>query len=203
MKYTFSNREKVLVAVLGVILVAALWYRFVFVSVNDRLTEIQSQEATAADTITMDTARLQRRQQMLDAIAEFKAQGIEKRTVPAYNNLENVMDQLHAALAAAASYDIAFDDLVWTSDGLIARGVSLTYAAGDYNVAKSILVSLYGGAFPCQVDSLALTDSSGSAISSPERAQSAVSVTAHLTYFEEVTPDSPTKGLPEKPSNEK
>ena len=201
-KYTFSNREKIMLAVLLVIAVGLLWYRFVFVSVNDQVAQIQSEQQTAEDTITIDQTRLKRKDQIEATLAAYKAQGIEPLKLPEYDNLKNVMAELRTVLGAASSYTLSFDDLYWTDQGLIARGASLSFECASYDEAKALLQNIYSGSYPSMIDSLQLTDDTAKQQSNTSGA-GAVKVNAHFVYFETVGENSPTKGLPPKPEEEK
>ena len=121
-KYTFSNREKVMLALLIIIAGGLLWYRFVFLSVSDQITQIQGEQQTAEESIVIAQSRLQRKAQIEAALAAYKAQGIEPLALPEYDNLKNDMSELRNILASARSYTLTFDDLYWTEQGLIARG---------------------------------------------------------------------------------
>lgn len=202
-KYTFSNREKVMLALLIIIAGGLLWYRFVFLSVSDQITQIQGEQQTAEESIVIAQSRLQRKAQIEAALAAYKAQGIEPLALPEYDNLKNDMSELRNILASARSYTLTFDDLYWTEQGLIARGASVSYECGSYEEAKAILVSIYSGSYPCMIDSLQLTDDSSKQSSSSGSDSSPVKVNAHFVYFETVTENSPTKGLPPKPEEEK
>ena len=158
LKYSFSNREKVMLALLAFILLGLLWYKVIFSGVQEQLDSIASQQATAEDAITLDIARIQRQQQMQNRIDSYKAQGVEPRELPAYDNLSSVMAELNGILSQASTYSLSFDQLAWTDDGLVSRGASLTFSCGSYAQAKSILVALYSGTYPCQIDSLSLSD---------------------------------------------
>jgi Tfp pilus assembly protein PilO len=153
-KYTFSNREKIMLIFLLVIGAGLLWYRFVFVSVNDQVTQLQSEQQTAEDTIKIDQTRLQRKGQIEAALASYKERGIEPLKLPEYDNLKNVMAELRTVLSAASSYTLTFDDLYWTEQGLIARGASLSFQCGSYDEAKAILRNIYSGTYPSMIDSL-------------------------------------------------
>ena len=196
LKYTFSNREKFMLAALAFVLLGLLWYRLVFSGVQDRLSAIASEQATAEDTITLDMSRLQRQQQMQTRIEQYKAQGVQPKELPAYDNLALVMAELNSVLGRASTYSLNFDQLSWTDDGYVSRGASLTFTCNSYNEAKEILTALYSGSFPCQIDSLALSDAT---MTNTGTSSAPVQASAHFSYYEQVTDTSPTNGLPAKP----
>ena len=203
LKYTFSNREKALIAILAFVLLGVFWYQFVFRGVQDQVASIESQIAAAQDQIPVDQALIQRKSQMEASVAQFKAQGFQPQVIPAYDNASAVMDQLYGVLNTSNAYNLNFDELAWTDEGQIARGVTLSFGANSYAEAKNVLMQLYQGDYPCQIDSLAIVDNSWrqEAATGTSTSSSPVAVTAHFVYLEEVTDNSPTKGLPARPAS--
>lgn len=198
--YTFSKREKVLLVVLAVMLIAVVWYELVFQGVQQQLDDLDGQIAAAQDEMVVDTTKAQRTKQMQEAIAAYQAQGVTPTSVPAYDNVQPLMAALNATLSASTRYTLTFDD-VDTSDGSLAkRGADLTFGATSYTSARSILNALMEGPYPCSVDELVVTDNAAAqgtgGAASGASGGDAFSVRAHLTFYERIEggSSSPSEG---------
>ena len=89
--YTFSKREKVLLVILAVILLAVVYYRFIFVAVNDQVDSLESQIAATEDQITVDTAKSLELKSMQAAIEDYQAAGRSQIVMPAYEDRKSVV----------------------------------------------------------------------------------------------------------------
>jgi hypothetical protein len=195
--YTFSKREKALIVVFAVFLLVLAWYQFVFVNVQDQVSALNADIATAQDTVTTDTAKVSELKTMRAAIEQYKAEGLSPRTMPSYDNTQNLMNLLNAQLSGTTEYSIKFGDLDTTSEsGVVLRGADLSFGCNSYADAKTVLASLAQGAYPCSIDSLAITDntasksSSGTSVVGSGTSSSTTpsfSVTAHLTFYEKAS----------------
>ena len=185
-KYTFSTREKVLIVVLAVIVLALLWYVFIFQGINNQIKAVEADISTAENTVTVDTGKLAQQKNMQSAIERYKAAGARSVEVPTYDNIQNVMTQLNGVLSSTASYSMVFDDIETASDGNYERGVTLTFSCASYADAVNVITNLAHGSYPCRVDECSITDSTRSSRTASSNANSSagVSVSAHLTYTE-------------------
>ena len=145
--YTFARREKLLLVLLGILLVAVVWYQLVFVGVQDQLTQIDSQIDDAESTLVIDTAKHDQMTRMQQAIDGYKAKGATTSVVPAYDNVQNVMAQLNVTLALTNSYSLSFDDLDTSQAGLVKRGVTLSFGSNSYDDAQTVIKALADGPY--------------------------------------------------------
>ena len=186
LKYTFSTREKVLIGIFAVIVLALLWYVFVFQNVQDQVRKIDAEIATAQDTLTIDTAKVAQKKKMEDAIARYVASGARITEVPKYDNIQNVMEQLNAVLAGTTNYSMNFDQVTPSENNSIERGITLTFGCGSYTDAVNILTSLARGQYPCRVTNCSISNNATNTSRTGNIGAGAAnySVTAHLIYIE-------------------
>ena len=185
LKYSFSTREKTLIAIFAVIILALLWYVLIFQGVNEQAQKLDSEIATAKETITIDTAKLTQQKNMQDAIDRYVASGAKVVETPKYDNIQNVMDQLNSILASTTSYTISFDDIESKDGDTVARGVSLTFGCGSYEEAVGILTSFARGDYPCRINECSISSSGNIPTPGATGAnKAAYAVTAHLIYIE-------------------
>ncbi len=184
LKYSFSKREKTLLAVFAVIILALLWYVFVFQNIDNQVKEVDAKIATTQDKVSIDSAKLAQQSSMQDAIERYQAAGANPVSVPKYDNIQNVMDQLNSVLAGTSNYSMTFEDIVKGDSGKIERGVALTFGCSSYDQAVSVLTSLARGPYPCRIDDFTITGGATSSSAGFSDAGAAYTVTAHLIYIE-------------------
>ena len=152
MSRDFTTREKIMLLVLTLILLAAGYYLVVGQPIRTAINEAKSQqEELSTEMMLLQTkaASLSRMQSELDSIE----QGTDLGKMGSYNNSKAELDELNQLLQDANTYDISFSDV--TRDGdLIRRSFSLTFSASDYNKAADLVNSLCTGEWRCIVSDL-------------------------------------------------
>lgn len=188
--YTFSTREKVLLAVLAVVALVVIWYKFVFMNIQDQTREVESQIAAVQDEMILyqtETAGLSNMKAQIEAL---EAQGYKANELPQYDNTQPLMAFLNSTLAGSRGFTVSFDDPTLGDDGLVHRTGTITYGCGSYDEARNIASNIAHGPYPCKVDSFAIADTSkknggGAPVSSS--IQGAFQNTMVLTFFEKPT----------------
>lgn len=196
--YTFSKREKAMLVVLAVMLLAIVYYRFFFVSVNEQVDSLQGQIASTEDQITIDTAKALELSTMKKSIQEYQAAGRRETSMPDYDNITPLMATLNGTLSVTNNFSLSFDDLDGSEAGMVKRGVTLSFTCENYTQARGVIDALAQGEYPCSIESVSITDNSATASSSSYGIASAgtsdgttradnYEVTAHLTFYERGT----------------
>lgn len=152
MSRDFTVREKIMLLVLTLILLAVGYYLVVDQPIRTAINEAKSQqEELSTEMMLLQTkaASLSRMQSELDSIEQGGSLG----KMESYNNSKAELDELNQLLQDANTYDISFSDV--TRDGdLIRRSFSLTFSASDYNKAADLVNSLCTGEWRCIVSDL-------------------------------------------------
>lgn len=197
LKYTFSAREKVLLVILGLVLVLVVWYMMIFTPSSAAVAEAQAAEADVQmeiDTTQLKLSKMTSMQAEIDRV--FAEADGDPIPMSSYDNIRNVVNELDVILAAANAYKLDFAEIRISEDGIVRRGVNLTFGCADYQTAKDIVVALEKSNYRCEIDSLTISQSNvdrGTAtndiiLNKSDRGEgassSSVSVSAHLTYFE-------------------
>jgi hypothetical protein len=182
--YKMSRREKALVLVFAIILVAVAWFVFVYQNTTDQITKIEGELSTVQSQTQLMEARASQIDQMKAEIEQRKAEGAKPVEVPEYDNIQPLMAQLNRIMSAAASYSLSFDDLDTSNAGYVARGVRIDYESSSYEAAESIVDALAAGKYPCRVDTISINDKSTKASSSKD---APVSASVHVTFFEKTS----------------
>lgn len=168
-----SKREMGLVGILAV-LVVILIYNYAFLTPTKSKIAAYEQEILAIDDqIIVAEAKVLKMGKMEDELAKIKSGEVKAlKELPAYDNSRNVMNSLSTILDNASQYNVSFAG-VSEADGIVRREISLNYACGSYDAAKSILTQIYEGPYRCLLKDVHISQSSG-----------VWSVVAQITYFE-------------------
>ena len=105
----------------------------------------------------------------------------------AASQFAHTMIQLDAILSAATDYQMTFSDVQF-GDELVSRPIQMTFSAGSYSAAKTILSDLYNCRYCCSLSDITVT-SKGAGADSSAAAQGdvtaqSVSVKLTATFFE-------------------
>ena len=149
MSRDFTTREKIMLLVLTLILLAAGYYAVIDQPIRTAINEAKSQQDelnTELMLLQTKAASLSRMQSELDSIEQSGSLG----KMGSYNNSKAELDELNQLLQDAKTY---FSDV--TRDGdLIRRSFSLTFSAADYDKAADLVNRLCTGEWRCIVSDL-------------------------------------------------
>ena len=142
----FSTREKIFLAILFVIIIVAAYYLFVYRTVDDQITALQTQSQALESQLAISTAQVER----LQAMSEQMGNDTLRSYMPSYNSSKKELDFLNATLAGTDDYLINFTYL--TRDGdQINRGFGLQFNAKNYAQAESIIKALEESEIRCLI----------------------------------------------------
>lgn len=146
----FSTKEKLLIAVLGIVLVGMIYYKFVYVRLNTALAETRAEAQTLQTDLDAANTRVAELQKMDEQLSGVGSTGLLSR-MGSYNNSKLETAFLHTVLADVTNYNISFDEV--TRDGnQIRRGFSLSYTTPSYAEAEAIMKELESGEFRCLIN---------------------------------------------------
>lgn len=181
----FTIREKILIAVLSVILIGLLYIKFIHFPVEEALVNAASEKAalqTELDAVNAQVMSLKRKQDELNGIAEAE----DNTYMPSYNNERNVAKLLNDVLGDYG-YSINFANV--TRDGnQIRRNISLQFTAPDYESVEKVLSEFANSEYRCLIG-----DINGSAA---RGSSGGYSINTMLTFYETMVGGTPDAGLP-------
>ncbi len=140
MKRAFTTREKVLLLVLVVMILALGYFKLILEPVNDQIDEYNALQLQEQIMIDQQSVRLMKMRQMEKLLEEMKQTG-NYEAIPAYDNKNAVIVELHTVLAAADTYSLDFEDTS-TADYILARPVTMRFSAATYADARRIIDQL-------------------------------------------------------------
>lgn len=175
MKRRLTVRECVLLALLGVILAVCGYVTLFYLpqtAERDRcLTEA---EAVREQTETA-RVRLEEKRRMERELEEWLSAETPPLAAADYDNLKAVMTELDSILALTKEYKLSFS----TSDGsrsIIRRSISMTFTAGSYQDAKTVLQRVHDSGFRCMLENVNLSLAEGT--------EGPVTVSGTIVFFE-------------------
>lgn len=160
LSYTFSKREKVLLLVLALILIGLVWYMLVWQGTTNEKMRIDAEIAEAEAQTLVANNKVAKLATMQDAIAAQKKAGAKPASLPEYDNTTALMAELNKILGSTKDYRLAFDDLDFSSEGVVARGVTITFGCDSIEAGRAVMTQLESGPFACTIDSATISSTS-------------------------------------------
>ena len=197
LQYEFSKREKALIVVFVVILLALLWYRLIYVGTADQIGSLESQIEAVQTETEVSLTRAEQLNNMRATIEQQKAAGVQKAELPQYDNTTQLMQRLNDVLKDTANYTVSFDD-VQNNQSIVIRGATINFGCKSMKKARSVIADLEQKTFACTANSVTMSiNSSGSAGTQTAGASSGsgssgsqasdearVSVSLHANFYE-------------------
>ncbi len=175
MKRQFSLRERILMIVLAVLLIACVYYILVEKPVQDTMLSASQRQGEAESQLTIASAQLKKMHQMQSALDQLEQSA--QADVPDYDNARNVVELLNRAMANTHEYNLNFSSV--TTDGAIAmRTIQMDFKCGGYADAKTVLQTLLDSDYRCRITSMSVTCGSG------DITKQEVTVKASVTFYE-------------------
>ena len=197
--YTFSTREKVLLALLAFAAVVIAWYQLVFVNLQNQMNEADSRIASVQDEMLTYQTQAASLSTMTAAVEEYQSAGLTPVIMPNYDNTQALMAFLNSVLAGKPGLTLSFEEPKVSDDGTVHRAGTINYDTGSYEEAREVVVNIAHGPYPCRIESLSIGDKSKGK-SSSSSSGGAFSNAIQVTFFEKPTGDigSKDKGSSEK-----
>ena len=180
----FTRTEKILIAILALILLALVYYQFVDKTVRDTITYANIEARSLETQIEAAQAKAVRLASLQRSMDELREKG-ELSWMPSYNASKPEVAFLNDVLKDTLSYSVEFASVTRSGDQ-IRRSFKLRYATGGYRAAREIIEALRSGEnrcivgdITCKISTLGLT-----------------SVDASATFYETMVEGTPDAGLP-------
>lgn len=157
LSYTFSKREKVLLLILALILLGLLWFMLVWQGTANEKMRIDAEIAETEAQTLVATNKVAKLATMQEAIDAQKKAGAKPASLPEYDNTTALMAQLNTILATTKDYKLSFDDLDFSSEGVVARGVTITFGCESIEAGRAVMTQLESGPFACTIDSASIS----------------------------------------------
>lgn len=191
----FTQKEKTMLALLGVLLVVLLYFYLVDQPVRNNLalaeSEMQSLQIEL-DAVNSKLESLETMKAELDALSESP----EVSVMESYNNRKAEIQFINELMKRAQEYSVVFDDVTRNGDQ-IRRPVTMTFVAEDYQTAVDMIKQLEACKYRCQIGNVTCSSSD----SDGDLEQGTVSVSLTATFFETMVGGVEDIGLPQDKSS--
>ena len=179
----FSTKEKILIAVLGVMLLGLVYYKFVYSTISNALTNTKAEAQSLQSELDVAKVRAAKIKKMENEMSGFKTTGaVSKMGSYNYSKPETIF--LNSVLSNASDYSISFDEV--TRDGdQIRRNFSLQYKTSSYAAAEEIMKALTNGEYRCLISDVSCSVDNG-----------ITSVSLVGTFYETMVGGTPDSALP-------
>ena len=173
MKHVFTNREKILLVILAVLLIAVGYWKLILTPINDDIADLQSKTASEQDAMIQSAAQLSQLNRMKSELETVLADP-DAKPLPDYDNSERLLVALNTILSGT-DYTLNFANPtpLETGSAILARPISLTFEVSTYSAARAVLDALHDSQYVNLISDLNM-DLKGST----------VRTTLSLTYFE-------------------
>lgn len=173
MKHVFTNREKILLVILAVLLIAVGYWKLILTPINDSIDALRQQTASEQDALIQDSARAARLTQM-KAELETLLSDPNAKPLPDFDNSEKLLVELNTILSGT-DYTLNFANPtpLETGSAILTRPISLTFEVSTYSAARAVLDALHDSQYVNLISDLNMNLKG-----------STVRTTLSLTYFE-------------------
>jgi len=180
MTKSFNAREKTLLVVLAVLLLAALYYFAVFQPTQNTISAAQLELDELETLLIEEEADAAQLQKMQEALLEISGTPVAETITPSYDNFQNLLAQLNSALSGANDYKLNFQDPEITG-GIAKRSLQLVFYASDYAAARRILNELYSSPYRCDITAVTVSPAESGVA---DMQSVPVSATVSIVYYE-------------------
>ena len=187
---SFTLKEKILLLLLSLILVALAYYQFVDQPVRSALAQAQAEADSLSMELTAVTAKLTTMRNMRAELDDVTAGG-KASEMGSYNNSKAEIAMLNDVLSEALQYSITFSN-VTRSEDQIRRNFSLQLTASSYESMEHIINSINESHYRCLIGDLQCR-----AFRDKYVLDGNLSVNATATFYETMVGGTPDAGLPE------
>lgn len=137
-----STRERVLLLLLAVIAIVSGYIMLFYLPTTQRIESLNAQITQSQELVAQLDAKLASQQQMENKLEQLSAQDAQVPYMPAYDNIQAVMTELHAILAGCQEYSLSFQS-EQGEDHVFYRRVSIPFICSSYEQAQEILQKLH------------------------------------------------------------
>ena len=183
----FTRREKSLLVILSVILMALLYFLVVDRPVRTAIASANAEAEALRTELAAVQGKALRLEKLKKELGEVKEHG-ELSRMESYNNSSAEISFLYDILAETQQYNIEFSDITRNGDQ-IRRNFSLKFRTRDYDAMRSVINRLCASEYRCLVDEIRCQRTINDR-------ESYVTANVTATFYETMVGGKPDAGLP-------
>lgn len=161
MDRAFTTREKILMLVLAVVLLACTYYLLVFAPSQSAIESSKTQVSQLESELMIDQTMAQQVNVMRDELDEKHAAGTRAKKTLDFDGSPAIMKELNRILAGTKTYALSFADPESSEDDTTVRqSANVTFTAASYSAAKSVVEQLVDSKYTSLVTDFSITAAS-------------------------------------------
>lgn len=168
-----SIREKVLLGILLILVLISGYVMFVYMPVQETTQRLEQDIASGEELLLAYETKVSEKTRMEQELKELFATNPNPVSLPAYNNVQNIMVELNRILEQTSDYSVQFTSEN-TEDTIVRRNVTVQYRCGSYELAKQTLTQLHDSQYRCMLDDVTIS----------EQENGQTGVVANIVFFE-------------------
>ena len=183
-----TKREKILLALLIVVIIGVSWYKFIYEPTTNKIDKLNRDRETEMSDLTALQPKIRQKKDMQAAVEKIKAQG-DAEKIPVYDNSKELMVALNRVMSTAKSYSVDFGDA--SRDGYIfLHKLKLNFVTDGYRQARNLIQRLTTETFVNQISDISVSDNTKSLTIVNAQGESIVrpynetNVSLTITFFE-------------------
>lgn len=180
MNRELTKREKVLLLVLIVLVVALGYFKLILEPINDQVTSYRSAMEVEQSALDIDLIRAAQMDKMQQTVEELKASGT-LHSIPRYDNSGSLMIELHKIMEKTLDYSLDCSQGTAQESYIMLRPIVMTYRTATYAQARQIIDEL------CESENISQISNVDIRVRSGGTGGSSVTTTLVITYFEIVS----------------
>ncbi|MBQ9460172.1 MAG: hypothetical protein IJU66_09605 [Oscillospiraceae bacterium] len=187
LRRSLSIAERVLLAILGLLVIGVAYYYLVYLAVAEDMAAARARKEDLGVqllTVQSHATQLRKMKKELDALDDNK----DHPRMESYNNSREEIKLLNNILRPSKEYTINFSSVSRAGDQ-IRRSFSLNFTTDSYDVAERIVIALTESRCRCLVDDVSCTPSVNGEVET-------VSIALVATFYETLVGGTPDAGLP-------
>ncbi len=151
----FTKREKILLLILALILLAEVYYLLVHQKVERDLAEARARTEIATASYEIESVKAAKKQEMLEKIQEATKDG-SAQPLPDYDNGTNVVAYMNGVMESVEEYNLVFNNVDFR-DYVAVRSINMSFSCQGYSAVKNIVTQLEDGPYYCEVTGLSIS----------------------------------------------
>ena len=185
----FTRMEKVLLAILALILVGLVYYQFVHKPVRKAIEAANAESDALQTELTVAQAKADHLKALSEELESLKADG-STTYMASYHNAKAEIALLNDILSDTAQYTISFANVTRSGDQ-IRRNFTLQFRTADYAAMRKVIDGLLTSPYRCLVGDIQCS------MGQERDGAGYVSANVTATFFETMEGGTPDAGLPE------
>lgn len=185
--HEFSTREKILIFVFTLLLLATFYYKVAYVDFKQQMA--QYDVVTLQEEMDIEQAKGIHMTKMKTAIEQSKSQ--KKGEVEKYNNQANEMIAINNALGTTSkNVSISWGEPILEST-IVRRSANVSFTTSSYESFKAILKDIAEGPYRCIVNNVQISTDKSESVTQGAK----VNVSLQIVYYETIDGVKDLSGL--------